>query len=244
MASRTISALNQDDGFVVSGHAGPTLAILRQAVEKGTLHIRYTLRGSAQFLPSFQDAIGPGQPAADSTFEVTSSTLHNAVQLKAGTHTVTLQYSTQTGVEGVAVGALFVDKSSHLHVKEMRVTGVFQPATLRYSAMDGVLGHAENPADWVISKLSGGETTVRANTVGQRIKFNVIGRQVTLLFNRVSASPRAVIYLDGVRVPVALSSRVNVIAKKEGRHAVIVEFGDLELESVGVVVTDAESKRL
>lgn len=242
MASRTTLALNKDDGFVVSGHAGPTLAILRQTVEHGTLRLRYTLRGSAQFLPSFQDAIGPAQPSADSTFEVTASSLHNAVHLKPGTHTVTFEYSTQTGVEGLAVGALFVDKSSHLHVSEMHVTGVFKPALLRYSAMDGVLGHAENPAEWVISKLSGGETMVRANTVGQRIKFNVTGRQVVLLFKNVSARSRASIYVDGVRVPVALSSRVSVIAKTEGRHAVIVEFGDLELGCVGLLVTATESK--
>ncbi|MEY3763471.1 MAG: hypothetical protein RLZ42_131 [Armatimonadota bacterium] len=83
---------------------------------------------------------------------------------------------------------------------------------------------------------------VRANTVGQRIKFNVTGRHVILLFKNVSARSRASIYVDGVRVPVALSSRVSVIAKTEGRHAVIVEFGDLELGCVGVLVTATESK--
>ena len=63
-----------------------------------------------------------------------------------------------------------------------------------------------------------------------------------LLF-RLHGGPRAMIYVDGVHVPVALSPRVSVIAKNEGRHAVIVEFGDLELACVGVLVTAAESER-
>ena len=75
-----------------------------------------------------------------------------------------------------------------------------------------------------------------------RILWNPIMATFRLLF-RLHARSRAMIYVDGVHVPVALAPRVSVIAKNEGRHAVIVEFGDLELACVCVLVTAAESER-
>ncbi len=84
LASRPWSKPLRERGFVLSGHAGPSLALLRYAWNQFELNADFVLQGgTARFVWGYQAPLGPDRHAADATIHPLSLTRHLGLEISA-----------------------------------------------------------------------------------------------------------------------------------------------------------------
>lgn len=82
LASRPWNKPLRDQGFVLSGHGGPSLTVLRYAWERFQLKTDFELQGgAARIIWGFQAPVGPDRHAADATINPLSLTRHQGLVL-------------------------------------------------------------------------------------------------------------------------------------------------------------------
>lgn len=93
MAKRPWNQPFRPRGFVLTGHAGPSLTCLRPSYRNFELDASLQVRGTARLFWDFHAPLGPNTPGADSTLHPLTRTRHQAVKL------------TETGWKVVSVDA-------------------------------------------------------------------------------------------------------------------------------------------
>jgi hypothetical protein len=84
LASRPWAEPLRERGFVLSGHAGPSLTLLRQAREHFDLKADFTLQGgAARIVWGYQAPLGPERHTSDATIHPLSLTRHQGLELSA-----------------------------------------------------------------------------------------------------------------------------------------------------------------
>jgi hypothetical protein len=84
LASRPWAKPLRERGFVLSGHAGPSLTVLRYAWKQFQLKADLTLRGgAARIVWNYQAPLSPDRHAADATIHPLSLTRHQGLELTA-----------------------------------------------------------------------------------------------------------------------------------------------------------------
>jgi hypothetical protein len=84
LATRPWSEPLRERGFVLSGHAGPSLALLRYSWKQFHLTADITLQGgTARVVWGYQAPLGPDRHAADATIHPLSLTRHQGLELTA-----------------------------------------------------------------------------------------------------------------------------------------------------------------
>jgi len=68
-------------GFVLTGHSGPSLTLLRRAYTQFDLEAQINLRGRASLLLEYDAPLGPNAPTSDATLHPLSNTRHIALEL-------------------------------------------------------------------------------------------------------------------------------------------------------------------
>lgn len=71
-------------GFVLSGHQGPSLTLLRRAYDDFTLDAELRLRGACRLLLDYAAPLGPSAPASDATLHPLMNTRYLALELASG----------------------------------------------------------------------------------------------------------------------------------------------------------------
>jgi hypothetical protein len=71
-------------GFVLTGHSGPSLTLLRDACDNFTLDTKFRLRGCARLLLDYGAPLNPDAPAADATLHPIMNTRNTAVEFAPG----------------------------------------------------------------------------------------------------------------------------------------------------------------
>jgi hypothetical protein len=71
-------------GFVLSGHQGPALTLLRRAYGNFALEAELQLRGTLQLLLDYAAPLGPNTPSSDATLHPLMNTRHLALELAPG----------------------------------------------------------------------------------------------------------------------------------------------------------------
>ena len=84
LAHRPWSEPMRQRGFVLSGHSGPSLTLLRRAYAGFSLGAEMRLRGTASLLFDYAAPLGPNQPTSDATLHPLANTRHVALQLAPG----------------------------------------------------------------------------------------------------------------------------------------------------------------
>ena len=70
-------------GFVLSGHAGPSLTLLGQAYKEGHLQTKLQVQGTARLILDYHGALGPNKPESDATISPTSFARCEVLELNA-----------------------------------------------------------------------------------------------------------------------------------------------------------------
>jgi hypothetical protein len=78
----------RDQGFVISGHAGPALALLRKAGKLRELSVRMKTKGTVTLLLQYRAPIGPDRPASNSTLHPLMHTRYTGLKVKGNTWTL------------------------------------------------------------------------------------------------------------------------------------------------------------
>ncbi len=105
-------------GFVLSGHAGPSLTLLRPAYANFTLNTELQLRGTARLLLNYTAPLGPNAPTSDATLHPLSNTRHLGLELASGQWRL-CRFDTVESATVVASGK-FLDQT-RLRLKVKRV---------------------------------------------------------------------------------------------------------------------------
>jgi len=71
-------------GFVLTGHGGPSLTLLRQAYDNFTLDTGFRLRGRARVLLDYGAPLNPNVPASDAILHPLMNARHTALELAPG----------------------------------------------------------------------------------------------------------------------------------------------------------------
>jgi hypothetical protein len=69
------------DGFVLTGHHGPSLTLLRRTGTFSELELDLSLRGTATLLLDYRAPLGPNKPSADATLHPLSLTRYRGIEL-------------------------------------------------------------------------------------------------------------------------------------------------------------------
>lgn len=72
-------------GFVLTGHDGPSLTLLRDAYDDFDLELRFRLRGTARLLFDYAAPLMPNVPSSDATLHPIMNTRHTAIEFAPGT---------------------------------------------------------------------------------------------------------------------------------------------------------------
>jgi|CZKM01.1.fsa_nt_gi hypothetical protein len=113
LAARPWNQPLRKSGFVMSGHQGPSLTLLRRAFAGYRLDARLRVRGTARLLVDYDGVLGPNRPDSDATLHPLALSRCDAVELteqewkvvrfgQAGEKTV-LAFGARTGGETVEV---------------------------------------------------------------------------------------------------------------------------------------------
>jgi hypothetical protein len=84
LAERPWAKPLRHSGFVLTGHGGPSLTLLREAYDNFTLDTEFRLRGCARLLLDYGAPLNPDAPASDSTLHPIMSTRQTAVEFAPG----------------------------------------------------------------------------------------------------------------------------------------------------------------
>lgn len=68
-------------GFHMSAHRGPSLTILRQTCDHGTLNAKFKMRGTARLLWDYAAPMGPDRPRSDATLHKLMFTRHAGLEM-------------------------------------------------------------------------------------------------------------------------------------------------------------------
>ena len=71
-------------GFVLTGHAGPSLTLLREAYDDFELDMRFKLRGTVRLLFDYAAPLAPNVPSSDATLHPIMHTRHTAIEFAPG----------------------------------------------------------------------------------------------------------------------------------------------------------------
>jgi len=105
MAARPWTQPYRKAGFVLSGHSGPALTVLRTAYAEFNLAAKLRLRGSARLLFDYRAPFGPDSLSADATLHPLMNTRHLGLELTESGWTLRKYPSTGASQE-VASGTL------------------------------------------------------------------------------------------------------------------------------------------
>jgi hypothetical protein len=81
LASRPWNAPYRERGFVMTGHGGASLTVLKSFYQEFALDAAVELRGKAAVLWAYQAPLGPNRPTADATLHALMRTRHCALEL-------------------------------------------------------------------------------------------------------------------------------------------------------------------
>jgi hypothetical protein len=140
-----------------------------------------------------------------------------------------------------------VEPHSHLVVEQCCIAGTERPAAISYLFSQAILGAGARQQDWQEGACPQGRYGVAAlaKQAGERVKWNVVGRQFTLWSPRGPEFGRAQIKVDGrvvgevdLRAGQPTSSAPVWKSKqlKDGPHAVVLTglAGKLVVDSLEV----------
>ena len=85
LARRPWNQLFRDNGFVLSGHQGPSLTLLKRTYPAFELDARVHYSGEVAILWGYSAPLGPDRPVADATLHPMTLTRHHALTLTADT---------------------------------------------------------------------------------------------------------------------------------------------------------------
>jgi hypothetical protein len=71
-------------GFVLTGHGGPSLTLLRDAYDDFNLEMRFQLRGTARLLLDYAAPLLPNVPSSEATLHPIMNTRHTAIEFAPG----------------------------------------------------------------------------------------------------------------------------------------------------------------
>jgi hypothetical protein len=104
-------------GFVLTGHLGPSLTLLRNAYDNFTLDTEFRLRGRARLLLDYGAPLNPDAPASDATLHSIMSTRHTAVEFAPNGWRIL--HAGPTGREvALATGTLLRDGRFAVHLEK------------------------------------------------------------------------------------------------------------------------------
>ena len=75
----------RERGFVLSGHQGPSMTLLRRAFREFSLETRFGLRGTASLIWDYRGQLSPNAPQSDATLHHLARTRFRAVQCTSNT---------------------------------------------------------------------------------------------------------------------------------------------------------------
>lgn len=85
LAQRLWSAPYRESGFTLSGHQGPSLALLRKGYASCMIETELELHGQMELVWGYSAPLGPDRPAADATLHPASLSRHYALNATAET---------------------------------------------------------------------------------------------------------------------------------------------------------------
>lgn len=80
LARRAWNRPLRDRGFVLSGHQGPSVTLLRRTPRRWSLETDFDLRGSASLLWDYHGLLGPSAPRSDATLHARTGTRYRGVR--------------------------------------------------------------------------------------------------------------------------------------------------------------------
>ena len=101
----------RSSGFIMSGHAGPSLSVVRRAYRRFRLETRFSLRGIARLLWQYSGLLGPDRATADATIGAAANRSYQAIEFADSTWQI-LNYS--------ATGLRRVVQSGRTHTGQKR----------------------------------------------------------------------------------------------------------------------------
>jgi hypothetical protein len=81
LAERRFDRPLRTSGFILNGHQGPALTLLRQAYDDLSLKMAFTVRGAMSLLLDYAAPLGPNAPSSDATLHRLMSTRHVALEI-------------------------------------------------------------------------------------------------------------------------------------------------------------------
>lgn len=84
LARRPWSQPLRQRGFVLTGHSGPSLTLVREAYTDFHLEMRFQLRGTARLLLDYAAPLMPNVPASDATLHAVMDTRYTAMEFAPG----------------------------------------------------------------------------------------------------------------------------------------------------------------
>jgi hypothetical protein len=88
IANREWAQPFRDQGFIMSGHKGPSLGLLRQAYSNFTLHTTLKYCGNLSLLLNYKGPLGPDKPTSDASLHPLTLTDYTALELSDGTQRI------------------------------------------------------------------------------------------------------------------------------------------------------------
>jgi len=84
LAARPWNRPRRSSGFVLSGHQGATLTLLRRGFAGFRLDASLRLRGTARLLFDYEGVLGPNAPQSDATLHALCLSRCDAIELAGG----------------------------------------------------------------------------------------------------------------------------------------------------------------
>jgi hypothetical protein len=123
-------------GFVLTGHQGPSLTLLRRAYDDFQLDAELQLRGEAEILLDYGAPLEPSAPSSDATLHALMRTRHTALALAPGAWR--LAQRDAAGKETVVASAR-LPAAEHFAVRLARRSGLLSVDVNRHTLWSGPL---------------------------------------------------------------------------------------------------------
>lgn len=135
--------------FVLTGHAGPSLAILRCAWKRFDLAAECELRGgTARLVWGYRAPLGPDRHSADATVHPKSLTLHRGLEVSAASWRI-VSVDGAGAVSALAGGPLSPSPARSIEMR-LEEDGRFRLAIDREARWEGVLPVEAGPLGWLV----------------------------------------------------------------------------------------------
>ncbi len=138
----------RERGFVLSGHAGASLALTKAARRAFNLRVRATVRGTARIVWGWAGGLGPDRHGADATLHPLVRTSHQALEWGAATWRVLQVYA--RGAETELAGGTWAEAATREVAIELSAAGRLSVRYADRELWSGPVALAAGPCGWLV----------------------------------------------------------------------------------------------